>query len=67
MLLKISAMDHQTMTVEVNKVKAALLDVAAQMTMLQRQGIKIEFAVILNSNGEYQLNFKALREMKLDN
>lgn len=54
------------MTVEVNKVKAALLDVATQMTMLQRRGIKVEFSLFLNSNGEYQLNFKALQEMKLD-
>lgn len=57
------------MTVEVNRLKAALLNVATQMTMLQRQGIKIEFTMGFNQNSsEHQLvHFKAYQEMKLDN
>lgn len=50
----------------VNEIREKLLDVGRLMNVAAKDGIRIEFNIAPNQQGDHVLVFKALQEMKMD-
>lgn len=50
----------------VNEIREKLLEVVRLMNQAAKSGVRVEFSISLNAQGDQVLTFKALQEMKLD-